>query len=82
MEDPQSEIECRECIDLLVDYIDGTLAKHQTELLGWHLESCEPCVAFVNTYRGTVDAARQLRETRLPPELRQKLIAFLKRPSE
>jgi hypothetical protein len=39
-------------------------------------------VAFVNTYRGTVDAARRLREStdaKLPAELRQKLIAFLKR---
>jgi hypothetical protein len=39
-------------------------------------------VAFVNTYKGTVNAARRLREqpeTSLPAELRQKLIAFLKR---
>lgn len=82
MEERQSGLECRECIDLLVDYVDGTLAKHQAEMLDWHLESCAPCVAFVNTYRGTVDAARQLREMRLPAELRQRLIAFLKRPSE
>jgi anti-sigma factor RsiW len=69
-------------VELLADYIDGTLPRDQTELLEWHLDGCQPCVAFVNTYRGTVDAARRLRETpetKLPPELRQKLIAFLKR---
>jgi len=80
MPDLPSELECRECVDLLADYIDGALPSSQAELLEWHLEGCAPCVAFVNTYRGTVDAARRLRETRLPPELQQRLIAFLKRP--
>lgn len=74
-----SELECRECVDLLADYVDGTLPKAQAELLEWHLEGCAPCVAFVNTYKGTVDAARRLREAELPPELREKLVAFLKR---
>jgi hypothetical protein len=82
MEHQPSDLECRECIDLLVDYVDRTLPKHQMELLDWHFESCAPCVAFVNTYRGTVDAAKHLRETPLPVELRQKLIDFLKRPRE
>ena len=79
MESLPSELGCRECVDLLADYVDGVLPKAQAELLEWHLDSCPPCVAFVNTYKGTVDAARRLRETRLPPELHQKLVAFLKR---
>ena len=52
------QIGCSECVELLADYIDGTLPRDQTELLEWHLDGCQPCVAFVNTYRGTVDAAR------------------------
>jgi anti-sigma factor RsiW len=82
MDGSSREIGCSQCVELLADYIDGTLPRDQTELLEWHLDGCQPCVAFVNTYRGTVDAARRLRETpetKLPPELRQKLIAFLKR---
>jgi anti-sigma factor RsiW len=78
MDGGSPEIGCRECVDLLADYVDGALPKHRAELLEWHLEGCEPCVAFVNTYRGTVDAARRLRETTMPPELHRKLIAFLK----
>jgi anti-sigma factor RsiW len=80
MDDHQpSSLQCRECVDLLADYLDGSLPKDKAELLEWHLEGCAPCVAFVNTYRGTVDAARRLRETRLPPELHQRLLSFLKR---
>lgn len=75
----QGDMECPECMDLLADYVDGSLPRDQAELLEWHLEGCGPCVAFVRTYKGTVDAARRLRETTLPPELKEKLRAFLKR---
>jgi anti-sigma factor RsiW len=66
-------------MDLLADYVDGLLPRERAELLEWHLEGCGPCVAFVNTYKGTVDAAKRLRETTLPQELRDRLIAFLQR---
>jgi len=66
-------------MDLLADYVDGALPREQAELLEWHIEGCAPCVAFVNTYKGTVDAAKRLRQTTLPTELREKLIAFLQR---
>jgi len=79
MDESSHDIGCPECMDLLADYVDGALPREQAELLEWHLESCPPCVAFVNTYKGTVDAARRLRETTLPPELRDKLIGFLQR---
>jgi anti-sigma factor RsiW len=79
MADAQGDMDCPDCMDLLADYVDGSLPRHQAELLEWHLEGCGPCVAFVRTYKGTVDAARRLRETTLPPELKEKLRAFLKR---
>jgi anti-sigma factor RsiW len=78
MDEESPGMRCRECFDLLADYVDGTLPAHQAELLEWHLEGCAPCVAFVNTYRGTVDAARRLRQVSIPPELHRKLVAFLK----
>ena len=82
MADAQDHMECPECMDLLADYVDGSLPGHQAELLEWHLEGCAPCVAFVKTYKGTVDAARRLRETTLPPALKEKLRAFLKRSAQ
>ena len=47
-----------------------------------HLEMCPPCVAFVNTYKGTVDVARRLLVEEIPPELTQRLIEFLRREKE
>ena len=73
-----STIECRQIADLLGDYLEGTLAKTTCELLEWHIEGCGPCVAFVNTYRGTVNAARKLQEVEIPPELKKRLLAVLR----
>src|SRR2546425_817525 len=55
-----SEIECRWIADLLGDYLDGRLPRHTRELIDFHIDRCPPCVAFINTYRGAIDAARKL----------------------
>ncbi|HEV8614667.1 MAG TPA: zf-HC2 domain-containing protein [Methylomirabilota bacterium] len=73
-----SEIECRQIAELLGDYIDGSLPKQTRELIDWHIEGCAPCVAFVNTYRGTVSASRSLRDVPVPPELKKRLLAVLR----
>lgn len=73
-----SDLECRRIAELLGDYIDGTLPQATRELIDWHIESCQPCVAFVNTYRGTLQATRRLSETPIPPELKQRLLKVLR----
>jgi predicted anti-sigma-YlaC factor YlaD len=73
-----TEMECRQIAELLGDYLEGTVAKETRELIEWHIESCAPCVAFVNTYRGTINAARKLQETPIPPELKHRLLNVLR----
>ena len=74
----QSEVACRQIAELLGDYLEGTLPKHTKELLEWHIDGCPPCVAFLNTYRGTVNATRALGDVEIPPELRKRLLAVLR----
>ena len=71
-------LECRQIADLLGDYLDGTLPNRVVELIEWHIDGCAPCVAFVNTYRGTIRATRNLRATAIPPELKKRLLAVLR----
>ncbi|HEV8674253.1 MAG TPA: zf-HC2 domain-containing protein [Methylomirabilota bacterium] len=73
---------CQECIDLLVDYLEGELPPERASALDIHLEMCPPCVAFVRTYQGTVDVARNLPVDEIPPELAQRLLDFLRREKE
>ena len=75
---PRTEVECRQIAELLGEYLEGTLPKRTTELLEWHIDGCAPCVAFVNTYRGTVGATRTLQDVPIPPELKKRLLAVLR----
>lgn len=70
-------LECRKIAELLGDYLEGTLPKHTAELLEWHIDGCPPCVAFINTYRGTVNVTRALRDVTIPPELKSRLLRVL-----
>ena len=74
----QSQIECRQIADLLGDYLDGSLPTHLRQLIDFHIDGCAPCVAFVNTYRGTVNAAATLRFVEIPAELKQRLLTVLR----
>ncbi len=71
-------MECRQIAELLADYLDGSLPRRSAELLEWHIDGCAPCVAFINTYRGTIRATRSLRDVEVPVELKQRLLTFLR----
>jgi anti-sigma factor RsiW len=72
-------LRCRDIVDLLDEYLDGALDRADAAALEAHLVGCQDCTAFIRTYRGTVRASRQLRESQLPPELRARLLTFLQR---
>jgi hypothetical protein len=74
-----SELECRQIAELLGDYIDGSLPSHLRDLIDFHIDGCQPCVAFMNTYRGTISATRTLPGIPVPAELKQRLLAVLRR---
>jgi anti-sigma factor RsiW len=73
---------CQECIDLLVDYLEGDLPPDRARALEIHLELCPPCWKFVRTYKGTIDVARTLPVDDIPPELTRRLIDFLRLEKE
>jgi anti-sigma factor RsiW len=73
-----TELECRRIAELLGDYFDGSLPRETRELIDFHIDGCPPCVAFLNTYKGTMDAARKLPDVPIPSELKNRLLAVLK----
>lgn len=66
-------------MELLGEYLDGELDPATASALEAHLAGCQECTAFINTYRGTVRMAWQLREEEIPPALKERLLTFLRR---
>ena len=70
--------QCAECVDLLGDYLDGSLPVERAEALERHLSKCMPCITFVRTYKETSQVARRsLIAQEMPPELGASLHLFL-----
>lgn len=70
---------CKECVGLLVDYLDGKLPPEQEKALDDHFMACPPCIDFVDQYRaGSIMAKRALAED-MPRSLADKLSDFLKK---
>jgi anti-sigma factor RsiW len=70
-------ITCREVVEFLSDFIANELPAEQHARVERHLQLCPSCVAYVASYRVTVQVTRQLPRFPLPPHLRQRLHALL-----
>ncbi len=57
---------CRECTDFLIDYLNGDLPAAQQRVFEGHLELCPPCLAYLESYRATLALGELVREE--PPE--------------
>jgi len=68
---------CKECVDLLGEYIEGVLPPDRARALEDHLSTCPPCITFVRTYRATRKLCRNALATEMPRELMSSLTSFL-----
>jgi anti-sigma factor RsiW len=70
---------CKECLDLLADYLDGELDSNTAQSLEEHFQDCPPCIAFLNTYKSTSKICRDTLGTiEIPDIVKSKLQEFLK----
>ena len=68
---------CQECVELLGEYLDGTLPADRAAALEQHLSLCMPCITFVRTYKATSAVCREKLLAEIPTELVSSLQQFL-----
>jgi anti-sigma factor RsiW len=73
---------CRECAELLMEFLSGELNAEQCERIRLHLEDCPPCAIYIETYQITIRLTRQLPYGELPPEVAQRLRAALEQSGD
>jgi hypothetical protein len=68
---------CQEAIAVLADYLESVLDPPAVTRLEGHLADCQPCQAYLNTYRRTQEVAAAVNRVELPEEMRSRLRDFL-----
>jgi anti-sigma factor RsiW len=74
-------VTCKEIADFLMNYVDGALPGTQCAIFEEHLAECPECVAYLESYKMTVNlskAARQPAPDNAPEDLIQAILAARK----
>ena len=68
---------CRDAIEVLADYVDGVMPAELAAELDRHLAGCDPCRAYLATYRKTRGLGAAAARVDMPAEMQARLRRFL-----
>jgi anti-sigma factor (TIGR02949 family) len=71
--DPHDMV-CQELVEVLTEYLDGSLGAHDRARLEAHLAVCDDCQAYLDQFKTTIAFADRANDEKLPPDLRNNLI--------
>jgi anti-sigma factor RsiW len=73
-----TEVVCASGVELLMEYLEGTLPETLRAALDEHVAGCPRCAAFVASYRDTPRIVRDASAVVLPADIEASLEAFLR----
>lgn len=68
------EMTCKELVELVTDYLEGTLPNEVLARMEKHLSGCEGCTHYLEQMRQTIRLTGQVREENLTPAQRDDLL--------
>ena len=66
---------CREMVELMTEYLEGTLPADVRERFEAHLRGCDGCTEYLAQLRTQIAMSRRLSEDALDPVYRDRLLA-------
>lgn len=63
----RKDLACQQAIELLTDYLEGTLSRRQRRRLQTHLDACPNCSAYLEQIRITIRLSATIEPKDLPP---------------
>jgi anti-sigma factor RsiW len=69
------ELPCRQLVELVTAYLDGSLSRRDRRRFEAHISGCENCTTYVAQMRETIAATGRLTEADLDPHMRGELLA-------
>jgi len=70
----RDEMACRELVEVITDYLEGTLAPADRRRFEAHVAECEYCENYLEQMRATIATLGGLSEESLSPDAREGLL--------
>jgi anti-sigma factor RsiW len=70
---------CQEMVELVTDYLEGTLTRSQRRRFDAHIAGCEHCTEYLAQMRATIHLTGRLQADDLTPAMRDEFAALYRR---
>jgi len=70
----EDEMTCKELVELVTEYLEGTLPNDTRRRMEDHLSRCDGCTHYLEQMRQTIHLTGQVREESLTPQQRDELL--------
>jgi anti-sigma factor RsiW len=77
-EKPKKVDTCKQATTLILNYLMGELDSKTARSFEEHLMICPDCVAFLNTYKKTIQFSKSLQYDEIPNEMKKRIREFLR----
>jgi anti-sigma factor RsiW len=71
----RKKLTCRELVELVTDYLEGSLSRRDRARFEAHIAACGNCTQYVEQFRETIRLTGTLRESDVSPEAEAALLA-------
>ena len=68
------DLVCQQSVELVTDYLEGTLSRRDARRFEAHLEACDGCEEYLRQVQATIRALGSVQPEDLAPETRQGLM--------
>ena len=71
----RQDLACIELVEVITDYLEGTMPARDRRRLERHLTACDGCTAYLEQMQETISLTGRLEPEDVPPELEERLLA-------
>lgn len=75
----REQLVCQQVVELVTDYLEGSLSRAERRRFEAHLAGCEHCTEYLAQMRLTIRLTGGLRSEDLSPQMREEFTALYRR---
>lgn len=74
MGESHQHVTCSEVVELVTEYLEGSLPPGDAALFEQHLNFCDGCDWYVEQIRTTIETVGRIEPEEVPPDMRDRLL--------